>query len=181
MTSSVLGVLLISGVPGAGKTTVSRIIVRKLERSALIQGDEIHDLVVAGRKYQAEGPSDEVERQMRLRDRNVSLLVDNLAEEGFLPIVDDVIIYPPRLQRLLASIRTRPVFMAVLAPSLAVLERRDRDRPDKHVFQRWSHLHDDMRRDMAGIGVWVDSTKQTPEATATEVMARVWKEGLIAG
>ena len=117
---------------------------------------------------------------MQLRDRNISVLADNLAEAGFLAIIDDVIIYPPRLERLLATIRTRPVFMAVLAPSLSVLQQRDRDRPDKHVFQRWAHLDEDMRRDIAGVGLWVDSTRQTPEETATEVMERVWKEGLIA-
>ena len=174
------GILFISGIPGAGKTTVSRLVAARLPRSARIDGDEIHDLVVSGRLYQADGPSDEVDRQMVLRDRNISMLADNLFEAGFLPVIDDVVVYRPRLERFLSNIKSRPVFLAMLAPDITVAEQRDRDR-EKHVFQRWSHLDAVMRHDMAGIGYWLDSTGLTALETAAAILEGVWTHGLIAG
>src|SRR5688500_18768342 len=129
MSNRPSGVLFISGVPGVGKTTVSRLVASQLPRSALIHGDEIHALVVSGRVYPGNEPGLEADRQLLLRDRNIAVLTDNLAEFGFLPVIDDVVVYRPRLERLLACIRTRPVYMAVLAPLKAVAEQRDRDRP----------------------------------------------------
>ncbi len=118
---------------------------------------------------------------MMLRDRNIAALADNIAEAGFFPVIDNVVVWRPRFERLLVGIRTRPLFMAILAPDLAVVRERDRTRPEKTVFHIWSHLDEMMRREMAGIGCWIDSSEQTPTETASEVMARVWKEGLVAG
>jgi hypothetical protein len=72
------GVLLISGVPGAGKTMVARLVAAAFARTALIHGDEVHNLVVAGRRHPNEEPADEAESQLRLRDRNIAALADNL-------------------------------------------------------------------------------------------------------
>ena len=174
------GVLLISGVSGAGKTTVARLVACQLPRSALIHGDDVHNLIVSGRKHPHEEPADEVEHQMLLRDRNTAALTDNIAEAGFPPVIDDVVVWLPRFERLLAGIKTRPLFMAILAPDSAVIEQRVRLQPQKSVFHLWSHLDDMMRRDMAGIGCWFDSAQQTPADTAAAVIARVWNEGLVA-
>ena len=67
----------------------------------------------------------------------------------------------------------------MLAPNLAVVRKRDHARPEKSTFHRWSHLDEMMRCEMAGIGCWIDSTRQAPSETAAEVSERVWKEGRI--
>src|SRR5439155_23268042 len=121
-----------------------------------------------------ESPPNEADRQLALRDRNISMLADNLAEAGFLPLIDDVVVYRPRFERLLAGIKTRPVFMAMLAPGLDVVGQRDRHRSEKHGFDIWAHLDGMMRRDMAGIGCWIDSSRLTAEETAAALMERVW-------
>jgi adenylylsulfate kinase-like enzyme len=180
MTRTPGGVLLISGVPASGKTTVAKLVAALLPRSGLIHGDDIHNLVISGRQHPDGSPPEEVDLQMVLRDRNISVLADNLAEAGFLPVIDDVVVYMPRLERLLAGIRTRPLFIAMLAPDLDAIQQRDRDRPDKHVFNIWSHLDALMRREMSGFGCWIDSTRLTPHQTAAAVMERVWSEGLVA-
>src|SRR5439155_25706251 len=108
-----------------------------------------------------------------------AILADNLAAAGFLPLVDDVIVHTARLCRFLAAIKTRPVFMAILAPDIIVAARRDEERAEKHVFRRWAHLDAIMRDEMAGLGCWIDSSDLTPAETAAEVLARVWRDGLI--
>jgi hypothetical protein len=108
-------------------------------------------------------------------------LTNNLTTAGFVTVVDDTVVYKERLARLLAFIEARPVYMAVLAPDLERVRDRDKTRPEKSVFHIWAHLDEVMRREIAGIGCWVDSTRQSPEETTNEVMERVWTEGLIAG
>ena len=173
------GVLLVSGVPGAGKTTVSRLLAAGLPRSALIHGDEIHQLVVTGRVYPNEAPGEEAERQMVLRDRNIAALADNLTAAGFLVVVDDVFVYRARLTRLLSLMKSRPVYLAMLAPGLETLRQRDATRGDKSVFQIWGHLDAVMRSEMPGVGLWLDTTDQTPEQTVDHLLERVWGEGLL--
>src|SRR5258706_15483689 len=87
------GVLLISGVPAAGKTTVSEIVARRLPRSALIHGDQIQNLVISGRRRPNEEPPFEADQQLRLRDRNMAALANNFVDGGFLTVIDDVFVY----------------------------------------------------------------------------------------
>jgi chloramphenicol 3-O-phosphotransferase len=123
---------------------------------------------------------DEVDKQLALHDRNVISLADNLAADGFVVIVDDVFVVRWRLERFLASLSTRPVFMVTLDPAKHVAEARDAARAEKTVFPAWSHLYEQVHSEMVGIGCWIDSSNQTPAETASEVLSRVWAEGVIA-
>jgi chloramphenicol 3-O-phosphotransferase len=175
------GVLFISGIPGAGKTTVARIIAQRLSRSAHIESDAIQDLVISGRKHPNEEPREESDRQLMLRERNVAALIDNFVADGFGVIVDDVIAYRARLERYLALIASRPVYLVILAPPLDVSLARDMARSGKTVGHFWSHLDQVIRREMSGLGLWIDSSEMTAEETAGEALKNVIEHGLIAG
>ncbi len=173
------GVLLISGVPGAGKTTVSEIVARRLPRAALIHGDTVHNFVVSGLVPPSGPPAAEADRQLRLRDRNMAALAGNFVEAGFVAVIDDVFVFKARLQRFLRFLSARPVYLAMLAPNIDVVRHRDATRPDKTVFHIWSHLDEVMRREMVGVGVWIDSSGMSAEETADEVVSRAWDEGWV--
>jgi predicted kinase len=185
-------VVLISGIPGAGKTTVSRLVAEQIPYSALVDGDTVHDFVYNGRAYLAtrkevlspseplNGPQDEVAKQLALHDRNVVSLAENLAAAGFIVIIDDVFVVRWRLDRLLTDLRTRPVFMVTLDPAKDIAEARDVARHGKTVFPTWAHLYEQVHAEIGGVGCWIDSSSQTPAETAAELLSRVWTEGLIA-
>jgi hypothetical protein len=59
----------------------------------------------------------------------------------------------------------------VLAPSQPVVVQRDREREKTAQESGWiTYLDAELHRTMAGVGLWVDSSDQTPEETAQYVL-----------
>ena len=167
------GVFLISGVPGAGKTTVARLLVEQFSLAAHIEADEIQNLIVSGGLHPQEAPEAEAARQYRLRTTNVSLLADNFAGSGILPVIDDTVVEHQRLDDYLGDLRTRPLRLVMLAPSLEVALARDAARPGKTVGHIWGHLDAIMRREMTGLGLWLDTSSQSPATTVASIVDHV--------
>ena len=174
------GVLIVSGIPGAGKTTVGKLIALNLPNSALISGDEVHNLVVGGRVHPGEMPAEEADRQLDLRNRNIAALTDILVGDGYIVVIDDVVTNRRRLDRLRSLIASRPIYLAILAPSPESARQRDLERPEKTVAETWTHLNSEIRDELAGIGYWLDSTNLTARDTADRVLKDVWNAGLIS-
>lgn len=171
-------ITIISGVPGAGKSSVSRLLAEKVPRSVRLEGDAIgEDLIVNGVVLPGADPAEESERQLRLRRRNLCLLADSFAREGFSVFLDDVVLWPGLLDLYLAELHARPVRLVVLAPRPDVIARRDAGR-HKHVFAQWKHLDDDLRAWTGQPGLRLDSSDQTLVQTV-EAIEQHWAESLV--
>lgn len=83
--------LLVTGAPGAGKSTITRMVAAGLTRSALLDGYVVSNLVVSGRVWALGEPADEAARQVTLCNENLCALATNLANAGFTPVIDTVI------------------------------------------------------------------------------------------
>jgi adenylylsulfate kinase-like enzyme len=92
---------VITGLPGAGKSTVARLLAGRFPRSAHVEGDRLAEMVVGGLVFPGQAPEAESERQ---------------------------------------------------------------------VAARWTHLEAIMLRELRGIGLWVDSCRQTPQETVTRIL-----------
>lgn len=83
--------LLITGAPGAGKTTVANRVARSLSRSAMINCDAIARLVVGGYVWPLGDPPHEAARQVALCNANICSLANNFIDAGFTPVIDWIV------------------------------------------------------------------------------------------
>jgi predicted ATPase len=171
-------VLVISGIPGAGKSTISAIVARRLERSAHIEAEVLQRFVVGGSVWPDGERQAEAMRQLRLRGRNVALLADSFFEAGFTPIIDDVVI-GDRLADLRSDLRSRPLLYVLLTPALGAVRQRNQQRTNKDVFETWRHLDALAREETPQVGLWLDTSCQTAEQSADEILRRAWIEAVV--
>lgn len=174
------GCLIISGVPGAGKTTVSRLVAARFPRAARLDGDAMNELIVTGRVGPVSEPADEAQRQLLLRARNLCSLANNFTEAGFVPIIDHVVPDREVLAFMVARIVARPIMFVMLAPPLDVCQQRNADRPvQEQVFYDYSGLAEEMTRELGQVGWWFDTSAMTPEATAAGILANARHKAII--
>jgi len=165
--------IIITGAPGAGKSTVSLLVAEALARSALLNGDQINRLIVSGHVWALGDPADEAARQVQLCNRNLCELAGNFADAGFTPVIDWIIPDHGQLDFYLDTLAPRRVLLIVLAPGLDVCRHRNsmRDADDQFFFDGYEALTAAMRDGFGRVGWWFDTSGLTPEETATQIIA----------
>ena len=91
--------------------------------------------------------------------------------EGFTVALEDVIA-GPMLPECRALIHSRPLHVVVLLPSPDAVAAREAAR-EQTGYTRWSveQLHHGFAAGTPRIGLWLDTSRQTPEQTVDEIVA----------
>jgi chloramphenicol 3-O-phosphotransferase len=167
-------VVVITGVMAAGKSTVAQLLAERLPRSAHVHGDEFRRSIVSGRiEVGADGTGTE---QLWLRYRLSAMVADQYAAAGFAAIVQDVILGAD-VGKYVELLKTDRRFLVTLAPRPDVVAAREAARPKSGYGGEWSveSLHRYLVEAPADLGLWLDSSGQTPEQTVDTILANIEK------
>lgn len=164
-------IIVLSGLPGAGKTTTARLLAETLPRAAHVEADEMHKLIRSGKQWpEARDMSEEANRQLRLRLHNACLLGRSFAAAGFSATIDDILI-GDRIDHLFAEMGDHPFHMVTLLPSFDSVVARWKAIGSPYV-EAWSWMDEEIRYRTERVGLWLDTTSMTPEEVVADIIAR---------
>ena len=175
-------VVLITGISAAGKSTVADLLARRFDRGVHVKGDVFRRMVVSGRDERFTEGAEEAWRQLRLRYHLGAATANAFHDAGFAVVVQDVIIGAV-LADYVAAITARPLVVVVLAPHLEAVAKREAERP-KVAYRdakEMSTLDYALRNDTPNLGLWLDTSDQTPGQTVETILDRGLIDGLVAG
>ena len=141
-----------------------------------IRGGQFYRWAVTGWVHAAQS-SEEARSHLELRYRLSALAADQYCDAGFTTVVQDNI-FGPDVPAWLGRVGAHERHLVVLRPSLAVVAERDRARqtatgkiayrPGEFSIEQLDSFLDETPR----IGLWLDTSSQSPAQTVAEIMDR---------
>lgn len=167
-------VFLITGISAAGKSTTAQLLAERLHPSVHVKGDVFRRMVVNGRRQMRNEADPEARRQLDLRYSLGASTADRYFDAGFNVVVQDIVM-GPSLSSYVDAIKSRPLCVVVLVPRVEVVRDREAARP-KTAYQPDGLTPADLdafiRGETPRIGLWLDTSDQTPDESVDEILAR---------
>jgi guanylate kinase len=165
-------ICLITGPMGAGKSSTSKALAEKFDKSAYIKVDHVRKMIISG--YIDPG-EEGFNIQENLGTKNTCALANNFLEAGFNVFIDDVI-GKEKLQRFVEYFPNNKVKTFLLLPSTdAMLERfHGRGGATEALEKRTRYLHDQFTLQKNEVD-WkvIDSSNLTLEETVEEIYKQI--------
>jgi len=166
-------VYLITGPMAAGKSTVGGLLASRFARGVHVEGDVFRRSIASGRVEMTSEPNADALAQLRLRYRLAAAAADAYCEAGFTVALEDVVV-GRLLEEYRSMIRSDPCHVIVLVPSIETLSAREQARADTGYIGGWTveAHHEEFVATTPRLGLWLDTSDQTPEETVDEILAR---------
>jgi hypothetical protein len=140
--------------------------------AAHVEADRLQDLIVSGAAHgTVDGLSPEARRQIRLRLHHAALLATSFRDAGFDAIIDDIIT-GSRFDDLCAELDGVPFSFIMLLRDLATMKETWRQMKSPFV-DAWDWIDHEIREATPRVGLWIDSTAQSEDATFHEIVTRL--------
>lgn len=159
------GVIVVSGITAAGKSTVSQLLAERFQYGVHLRGEVFRRMIVSGQASADAADGEEAQKQLKLRYRLACQAADGYAQAGFTVVLQDVVI-GELLREFLENIQSRPRYLVVLTPRPDVISTRlgglsvDELDYELHAFSP--------RR-----GLWLDNSDLSPNETVDAILGRL--------
>lgn len=159
-------ILIINGPCGVGKTSISKVLSKKLFSCVNINVDSIHNFIVN---------SDIIPEHIEITDQNVTALVKNYKSAQFENIIiDNVYETPEHLNKIIKSIEKydKKIIPIRLSCSLDENIKRDALRIEEDVCgkERVFYLYSQLNQYGTQLGCVFDVTKKSIDAVVNDIL-----------
>jgi len=172
------GIWLVTGIQAAGKSTVADLLARQFDPAVHIRGGQFYRWATSGWIHPGDpAQPDEARRLLDLRYRLSALTAGEYCDAGFTTVVQDNI-FGADVLRWLEQVRGSPRRLVVLRPSTEVVAERDAERHERTgrvAYRPGGFTIDGLDAALATtprIGLWLDTSGQTPAETVREIILR---------
>jgi predicted kinase len=165
-------VFVLTGAPGAGKSTVARALAARFERAFVIPMDDLREWVVSGREDPGPNWNEETTRQFDLAYHAAADLADRYSRAGFAVIIEHVV-FPNEEEKLRARLSDREYRTVMLDCRAETNHHRNQTRTGKNMNPHdLTPLIDHIRDGLQPAAHWLrlDSTDLTVEETVDRII-----------
>jgi hypothetical protein len=162
-------IIVISGLPGSGKSTISTLLAQRLGRCAHVEADALQALIVAGDQQPTfQGTSDEAARQLQLRLANACLLARSFVEAGFFAIIDEII-HGARFHELSKALDGVPFSFVMLNRDYQEL-RSTWQAMGSPFVDSWEWVSEEIEHQTPRVGLWINNAEMSAEETVERIL-----------
>lgn len=168
-------IIFITGMAGAGKSSVARLVARHFQKSLYIQVDELREKVVKGYAIPENGVfAVEVIQQFQMARSTATYMARLYASQGVDVVIDDVCVPSNFIEHYAELFELPEVRRVLLYPKASVVIERitQRGGPMEHI-QYVPAIYDFLVTMPKGGWIVLDSSKWTVEQTAHAVVEGV--------
>ncbi len=123
-------IFLLTGTPGAGKTSVSARLLQRYPRGYHLQVDDLRTWVVSGMSDSVDW-TDETERQFRIAEVAACRVAETYSDNGFAVVIDHCRNLSRWQQIITEELKGRLLVPVLLLPSVETALERNRTRSNK--------------------------------------------------
>ena len=166
-------VIIITGPPGSGKTTITNMLAKSVKKGVAIHADDLRDMVKAG-YAKPWAKNEEAKKQIKLATTNAYSLANNFLANDFDVFIDDVVLGEEKEITYRKAFGKKTKFFLLLPPKEVLLKRDSLRSPDKFMGKRAEVLHDKFtaKKHPADWEI-IDNSKQSPKETTKYILSKI--------
>lgn len=176
-------IFLITGPPGAGKSSVARALLQRFPFGFHIPMDDLREWVVSGVAHPVPTWTDETTRQFTLARQGAVYLAKQYADAGFAVVIDDIVNARDVDQLFSPALEGYPFHKVILLPSVTTALQRNQQRTNKTfnttiLDEPIRNIHKWFREQDASPDAWltIDSSHLTIEETLEVILSTFKRE-----